>query len=285
MFWRHSFLLFVIVAACGSRDPSVSETLTAPAATAASASIDGGPVSPDSDPPSEDRDADGLADALEAKIAAEYMPFLSVHPDDGCKTHGMLFRLAPHPKETGRLMMWVDVLYDRDCGASDHPGDDEMFGVVIDPARPAPAGILALRAISHQGTPCERVSTCGQCTGMSACSTATRNGASYPALYASKDKHGNYADTDTCRKNFICDFGGCALAKEPDGAPILNAGEPGHALVHDLTTEGFVTAANGWTQSELLHFDPWKAGDFGSAGDVSKDLVDPAFVIDTTACK
>jgi len=58
----------------------------------------------------------------------------------------------------------------------------------------------------------------------------------------------------------------------------------GHPLVHDLTTQGFVTAQNGWTKSELLDFDPWKAGTFGGAGDVSKDLVDTSFVIDTTGC-
>lgn len=33
-----------------------------------------------------------------------------------------------------------------------------------------------------------------------------------------------------------------------------------------------------------MNFDPWKAGDFGNAGDVSNDLVDPAFVIDPTTC-
>jgi len=33
-----------------------------------------------------------------------------------------------------------------------------------------------------------------------------------------------------------------------------------------------------------MDFDPWKAGNFGGAGDVSKDLVDDAFVVDTTAC-
>ncbi len=62
----------------------------------------------------------------------------------------------------------------------------------------------------------------------------------------------------------------------------LNAGGPTHPLVHDRTTDGFVTAANGWKQAALMHFDPWKPGEFGGAGDVSKDLVDGSFVIDTT---
>jgi hypothetical protein len=33
---------------------------------------------------------------------------------------------------------------------------------------------------------------------------------------------------------------------------------------------------------ELFHFDPWKDQNFGGAGNVSQDLVDPAF--DTPAC-
>ncbi len=231
-----------------------------------------------------DLDRDGLADAQELAWAAAYFPYYSLHPSDGCKTHGVLFRMMPHPQQPTRIVVLYDVLYDSDCGANGHAGDDEGFAIVFDPARPAPGGILAVRAISHQDTPCERDTTCGQCSGMSACSTAMRAGKSYPAVYPSKDKHGTYADTATCSANFICDFGGCALSAAPDAPAFVNAGEPGHALVHDLTTDGFITTANGWTHTELSHFDPWKAGNFGGAGDVSKDLVDVRFIVDTSGC-
>jgi hypothetical protein len=231
-----------------------------------------------------DSDGDGLPDALEKKIATDYLPFLSIHPNDSCKTHGLLYRVSPHPKEPKRVMMWVDVLYDQDCGANGHPGDDEEFGVVVDPSKPAPAGILAVRGISHQGTPCEHVSTCGTCTGMTACTTAQRAGLAYPVVYPSENKHGNYVDKDFCDVNIICDFGGCGLATAPDNAPAVNAGEPTHPLVHDLTTQGFITTANGWKQTDLMNYDPWKPGIFGGAGDISKDLVDNSYVVDTTAC-
>jgi hypothetical protein len=232
-----------------------------------------------------DLDLDGLADADEAAWANAYLPYVSIHPSDGCATHGIAYRVAPHPSEKGRIMIWYDMLYDADCGAMGHVGDDEMFGVVIDPAKPAPGGILAERAISHQGTPCEHVSTCGRCAGMTGCTTATRLGKDYPTIFPSKDKHGNYVSTSACSASFFCDFGGCTLSSAADAPAMVNAGEPGHPLVHDLTTEGFVTTANGWKNAELMHFDPWKPGDFGGAGDVSKDLVDPSFVVDTTACK
>jgi hypothetical protein len=269
-------------------DPSDPSSGGAPAPGDPGAAAPGapGPVAPPGAPPptGEDSDAVGIADELEAAYAEAYMPFVSVHPSDGCATHGIAYRISPHPSEPGRIMIWADVLYDVDCGANGHHGDDEMFGVVVDPTKPTPDGILAVRAISHQSTPCEHVSTCGSCPGMTACATAEKSGTARPVVFPSKDKHGNYVDEAACDASLICDFGGCARATAPDTSPMVNVGEPGHPLVTDLTAGGFVTAANGWTSPELMAFDPWKPGDFGGAGDVSKDLVDPAFVIDTTAC-
>ena len=237
------------------------------------------------DPEGPDSDGDGLSDALEAKLAAEYAPYLSLHPSDGCATHGVLVRIAPHPREKGRVMMWLDVLFQKDCGANGHVGDNEMSGVVIDPSKPAPAGILAVRSISHQNTACQRITTCGLCPGMTSCTTAIRGGVAVPVIFASKDKHGTYVDEATCDQSFVCDFGGCALSPKPSTSPTINVGEPTKPLVTNLTTQGFITASNGWTEPSLTAFDPWKPGNFGGAGDVSKDLIDDAFVIDTTTCK
>jgi len=269
-------------ASTGSATPAPSATSTTPAPPSRS-TVDAS--APDTLPSGPDSDGDGLSDALEAKLAAEYAPYLSLHPSDGCKTHGVLVRIAPHPREKGRVMMWLDVLFQKDCGANGHVGDNEMSGIVIDPAKPAPAGILAVRSISHQNTACQRITTCGLCPGMTACTTAIRGGVALPVIFASKDKHGTYVDEATCDQSFVCDFGGCALSPSPSTAPIVNVGEPTKPLVTNLTTQGFVTAANGWTEPALMSFDPWKPGNFGGAGDVSRDLVDDAFVIDTAACK
>ncbi len=274
-------------ASTSGTEPPGSSSGTTSSSSSSSSSSSGSPTDagPDAPASGDDLDGDGIPDALEAKIAADYGPYLSVHPSDGCARHGVLYRIAPHPKEKGRVMMWFDVLFEKDCGANGHVGDDEMSGIVIDPSKPAPAGILAVRAISHQNTPCQSITTCGSCPGMTACSTGTKSGAAFPVIYMSKDKHGSYVDKGTCSNSIICDFGGCALAAAPSTAPMVNAGEPGKPLVSNLTTAGFVNAKNGWTEAALMNFDPWKAGNFGGAGDVSKDLVDDAFVIDTTACK
>ncbi len=64
----------------------------------------------------------------------------------------------------------------------------------------------------------------------------------------------------------------------------MNAGEPGKPLVNDLTTDGFINAAEGWTEPSLMSYDPWSGQDFGTAGNVADDLVDPAFVIPLSGC-
>ena len=229
-----------------------------------------------------DRDGDGLDDAYEDKIAAEYLPFLSFDPTDGCPRAIIVFRLYPHPDAPKtRLHMIVDTLLEKDCGASGHVGDNEVFGMTIDPSKPAPAGILAVRAISHQGTTCEAITNCGSCGGLEKCMTATRRGAAYPVVFYSKDKHGSYMQESKCDNAcFFTNF--CTLAPTPTEPKMINAGEPGKPMVNDLTAAGMITAAAGWTEMSVFKYDPWGPMQFGKAGKVSEDLVDKAFL--TVAC-
>jgi len=229
-----------------------------------------------------DRDQDGLDDARELAWAAAYLPYLSISPMDGCDTLGILVRVRPHPKNPTRLHVIYDQLYDRDCGLGGHVGDDEVFAATIDPARPPPGGIVALKAISHQGTPCQRVSECGRCMGQTACATLARGEVAWPAVWPSRGKHGSYVNrASTCGAIMTC-LDSCDDNPTPRLPPLVNAGEPDHPLVHDLTTDGFITAGNGWKNMELFHFDPWGGKKFGGAGIVSADLVDSAF--DTPVC-
>ncbi len=228
-----------------------------------------------------DMDGDGIDDELEQTIAESYFPHYSPAPDDACPRRGVVFRLTAHPQDAALLTAWYVVLFEKDCGLNGHVGDDEVFGAVIDPSKPAPQGLLALRAISHQDTLCERTTTCGTLPGCKSCDQS--NGVA--VVYASKNKHGGYVDEGSCDLNVICDFGGCTLDSKAMTTHFVNAGEPAMPLVNDLTAQGFITAANGWTEQELMGFDPWSGNKFGSAGDVADDLVDAAFVIDPTGCK
>lgn len=252
----------------GSGSSSASGSASGSGSASASAS-GGGPV---------DLDGDGLDDAWELETAQNYLPFLSLDPADGCPRGGILFRLRPHPDKPNLIHIVYDHLYEKDCGLTAHAGDNEAFGLTIDPAIPAPAGILALRAVGHQATICEKTTSCGACGGLSPCSTAQKNGAAFPVVFSSKDKHASYVEKDTCNPILSC-FDTCALAPTSDAPPLVNAGEPSAHLVSDLTTEGFINEANGWTEQDLFHFDPWDTSkDFGGAGNIAGDLEDPAFV-------
>lgn len=228
-----------------------------------------------------DLDGDGLDDAEEERLAYAYLPFLSVDPTDDCALSGVVYRARPHPSDPTRVHFIVDLLFENDCGAGGHVGDDEVFGMTIDPSRPAPEGILAVRAISHQGTACEHISECGSCAGLSGCTTALRDGLAYPVVFYSKNKHGAYMSEPDCDGAcFLTNY--CALAPASAMPILVNAGEPTAPLTNDLTAAGLVTAANGWTEPSLFDFDPWGASDFGTAGSVRGDLIDDAFL--TPAC-
>ena len=219
-----------------------------------------------------DKDGDGLDDAYELKLATDYLPFISLDPGDGCTRSGLAVRVRKHPADATKIHIVYDHLFETDCGFNGHTGDNEAFGVLIDPTKPAPAGILAIRTASHQNTPCEKVTECSTCgDGRTACELQ----GGFPVLYASKDKHGQYASK--CSSFGTC-FDTCTLAQTAHRPPITNVGEPDGKLVTNLTTQGFINGMNGWTKAELMNLDPWGTADFGGAGNVAEDFVDATFV-------
>jgi hypothetical protein len=229
-----------------------------------------------------DGDGDGIDDATEAELAAAYLPFLSLHPDDGCTLGGIVYRLYPHPEDATKLHVIYDHLFETDCGLGGHVGDNEVFGATIDPSLPPPEGILALRGISHQDTFCEVISECGAACGYEACVTKDVGGKAMPVVFSSRDKHATYVLESKCQSFTGC-FDSCGLAETAPERPMINAGEPDAHLVEDLTDDGFITRANGWSEQTLFHYNPWDPStEFGSAGVVADDLVDPAFL--TPSC-
>ncbi len=225
-----------------------------------------------------DADKDGLDDIWENKLAVAYLPFLSLDPDDKCPRGGIVYRVRPHPNNAAMIHILYDHLFERDCGLTSHVGDNEAFGVTIDPTIPPPQGILTLVAIGHQSTLCEKKTMCGSCAGLDACGTAMKNGSNYPVVYSSKDKHATYVEKNKCNPILSC-LDTCSLAPTSANVPMVNVGEPGAPLVSNLTEQGFINSANGWVEQELWNWDPWdNTKDFGGAGNVAGDLVDEAFV-------
>src|SRR5688572_3034957 len=117
---------------------------------------------PISDPIVDD-DLDGLDDALEEALAGDYLPYLANHPEDECLLSGIVFRARPHPDDASLVSIIYSRLYEQDCGITSHVGDNEAFGTTVDPSVAAPEGLVALVAVSHQSTPCQRTTTCGRC--------------------------------------------------------------------------------------------------------------------------
>jgi hypothetical protein len=235
-----------------------------------------------------DADADGLLDGEERRVAEAYFPFLSVVPEDGCPESAIVYRVRPHPDDATKLHVLYVVLYDDDCGANGHAGDDEAFAMAVDPTVDPPGGLLALVGIAHQDTACEVVSRCATCGAEGdRCSTTEVDGAAWPVVFVSRGKHGAYLRDGIGIGR--CD-GACFLADACDLAeigarpPMGNAGEPAHPLIRDVTEAGLVTPENGFEHEELLHYDPWGGLEFGTAGIVSEDLVDPAFDVPVPEC-
>jgi len=276
-------LLAALMIACGTRPPVVPEEdagVTFDAGVIVDAGIidagllDAGVIEDAGTPDAglTDLDLDGLDDAFEAQLAATSLPVIGLHPSDACPRSGLLFRARKHPLDPTLIFIVYVHLFEKDCGLTSHVGDDEVFAVTVNPG----AGVTAMRAISHQGTLCERRSDCGTCNGASACTTS--NGR--PIVYFSKDKHAAYVSLSACGTLTCLDQ--CATG-DRTGIPLVNAGEPNAHLTEDLTDAGFITAANGWTEASLLHFNPWGGAKFGGAGSVTSDLTDSAF--DTPACR
>jgi hypothetical protein len=269
-------VLFVTIAlaGCGGGETSVPDGAGGPDSAPPADAAAGTDAGPDGGTLTMDLDGDGLDDAREAMLAAAYLPYLSIHPSDSCPLGGIVYRERPHPSDPTKISIIYDHLFQRDCGFGGHVGDDEVFGVSIDPAVPPPDGILSIRTISHQGTLCERTNNCGRCTS-TMCQTHARDGLEVPVVYSADGKHGNYL-TASCTSGTCADL--CSLNSAPAAVDLVNAGEPGLPLVTNLTTQGFITAANGWTEPSEMDYDPWSGLDFGTAGNVAGDLTDDAFV-------
>ncbi|MEW5739963.1 MAG: hypothetical protein AB1938_13610 [Myxococcota bacterium] len=222
-----------------------------------------------------DQDGDGLSDDFEAALAAGYFPYLSMAPDDGCPLGGVVYRVHPHPDDPTLVRLFFAHLYERDCGLNGHVGDNEDFGVTVDPSLPAPHGFKTMKAIGHQGTLCQQVTSCGRCGGLAACDFTD---AGLPIMYVSKNKHAGYVERGRCNPVTAC-LDTCVFNAVPRVPPMVNAGEPGRPLVRDLTNDGFITLDGGWTEPTVFHFDPWDAGArFGTVSGLAGRLVDAEFV-------
>src|SRR4051812_44921191 len=114
---RNLASLAVAVAACSSGSGPAQSNPDATATGDTPGSIDAAPSS--------DLDGDGLADDLEAQLARDYLPSVSLDPADGCALSGFVARVRKHPADPTKILIVYSQLYLRDCGLGGHIGDDE----------------------------------------------------------------------------------------------------------------------------------------------------------------
>ena len=216
-----------------------------------------------------DRDGDGLDDTEELAIARDYLPFLSIGGDEMCPTSGLVVRVTP-AEIVGLVRVRYGWIFDRDCNVGTR-GVVGGFGVLVDPSRAAPDGIVSLRSVSRPDSFCQALSTCGQCPGQMACETRLGR----PTLWASVNRHAIYANRSlSCLQSGAC-VALCENAATSAAPPLVNVGEPDAPLVRDLTDDGFISAANGWQSTELFHYDPFGGQPFGDGPSLRTVLDDP----------
>jgi hypothetical protein len=218
-----------------------------------------------------DRDGDGIDDDLEREVAELNFPKVMMALGETCGApHGVVYRVRRHPALPRRLAVTYVVMYANDCGElTGHVGDAESFAITVDlDAQPGAAATVGVEAWAHAGTTCGSTSSCETAVATNECGDKG-SAPSEVVIYASREKHANYLSTATCGGN--C-FDSCSAGERIIG-PLLNVGEPGHPLVTDLTTQGFVQGADGWAK-ELLHFNPWGSVEFSGGGRIDKPLSD-----------
>ena len=260
---RVGFALVCTLGACGSpstgfdlgaRDAATDRTLTAT-----------------------DRDGDGLEDTEELRIARDYLPFLSIGGDDLCPTSGLVVRVTP-AEVAGLVRVRYGWIFDQDCDVGTR-GVVGGIGVLVDPSRPAPAGIVSLRSVSRPDSFCQVLSTCGQCPGQIACEALDGR----PTVWAGVNRHAVYAIRSlTCIQTNAC-MARCENAGTSAAPPLVNVGEPEAPLVRDLTDDGFISTANGWKSTVLFHYDPYGGEPFGD-GPPLRSVLDDAQRSDPPGC-
>jgi hypothetical protein len=213
-----------------------------------------------------DTDGDGIDDALEREVAQLNFPAVYLAQDEPCGgPHGVIYRARRHPQNPNRIAITYTVLYGVDCGTvNGHLGDAESFAITVDlDAQPGAPATVGVEAWAHADTACASTSSCQTAAGTSACG---RSGE--VQIFSSSRKHANYLTAATCASN--C-FDHCSSGERILG-PLLNVGEPDHPMVTDLTAQGFVQAADGWSPP-LLGINPWGTVEFSGGGRLDLPLL------------
>jgi hypothetical protein len=215
----------------------------------------------------DDGDGDGLDDAFEDAVAANFFPYVwfdsgedCTDPATGSGAGTAVARVRPHPGDAGRIAVSYAILYRRDCGdwwGGGHNGDVEPFTLTLapNPACQYGFGAYALRTTAHEGTAFEHVD---QSMLGNACDWGRLAGGSpqVARIYSAENKHGNYAALGTCEDGALGNDH-CSESFTRDFT-VVNAGEDNARRVDELSAYQF-PGEFAWTAQPF-------SGSLGSGG-------------------
>lgn len=239
-----------------------------------------------------DRDGDGLDDTLEDTLASRFFPWVwfdggedagCTHPATASGNPGTaLARVRKHPADPAKIAIQYVILYRQDCGdiggLFGHFGDVEPFSVTLapNPACPHGYGAFSLKTVAHQGSSTsEHVDQ--RLLGNSCTWGRLAGGSPQVAkIYASENKHGNYASDETCDSGGLLGSDNCSESFTLT-FNVYNVGEDHARRIDGLGAYQFPNEF-AWSPVPFRGSSPFVGGDAGLIRD--KLLNDSLLAID-----
>ncbi|MCA9622923.1 MAG: hypothetical protein KC731_28085 [Myxococcales bacterium] len=240
--------------------------------------------------PCEDLDEDGLNDPWETIVLDRFRPFLRLDEaeklvDDPGFVTGIVGRVTPRG---GDVLVYMMLGYEHDFGScggfSGHNGDSER--VVLELRRvDGSVGDAALQrayTAAHEGTLSDHgmIFEAGSLASLVFDADPMVGGEPRWVVFPSANKHATYANVSICEgiSPLPCFDEDCAPDNVPDPTPFtrlmpfVNAGEPDHHLIDELTPIGF-PGEDAWLDQSFCG----GLGGIGCASSVVSKLVNDPF--------
>lgn len=208
-----------------------------------------------------DTDRDGLNDALEQSLLAQFAPrfmigrsdcsgepaeFLpavekpTVKAENGT-IYGEVFPVKTAPGTAPRAEIHYYHLWRLDCGEHGHPLDAEHASVLVQASggdlRSAAWEALYWYAGAHENTVCD-VSQIARASTLDATDRGAR-------IWISPDKHASYLNPALCQRG--CGADRCEAMQALQPRSVVNLGEPGHPM-----SESLFISSNLWPLKEKM---------------------------------
>jgi hypothetical protein len=186
---------------------------------------------------SEDSDNDGLSDAVEEALLAQFAPHFLVSEDDCSLRPAQFVPFVPKPQvqdengtiygeafplagDPGRVELHYYHLWRRDCGEFSHDLDAEHVSALVERDDPANVKALYWYAAAHENTLCD---------ASQIARAATVDGELHgPQVWISRGKHASFLSDSICAHG--CGGDRCTAMQPLSTSALINLGERSSAM-------------------------------------------------------